>query len=108
MLSKRVFLIILATIVLGVGGCGKERSEKTEKLDDENALEEYASTLLGSLDKAKKTQIKASLHTIRLRINQFRQERGRYPDSLEELAMPDLPLQLLHYNPETGEVSLEQ
>jgi len=90
-------------LVLLSGGCGKEEGRKSE-----NPLEEYASTLLNSLDKAKKARLKASLPTLRLRINQFRQERGRYPDSLDELAVSDLPLQLLHYNPETGEVSLKE
>ena len=108
MLSKKIIWIVLFSIVFWTGGCGKEGGENTEKSGDENPIEEYASTLLNSLDKAKKAQLKASLPTIRMRVDQFKQERGRYPDSLEELNMSDLPIQLLQYDPETGEVGLGQ
>ena len=96
------------TLVLLGGGCGEGGGEKSGQLEIENPLEEYASTLLNSLDKAQKARLKASLPTLRLRINQFKQERGRYPDSLKELNISELPLQALRYNPETGEVSLAQ
>jgi hypothetical protein len=43
-----------------------------------------------------------------LKINQFKQERGQYPDALEELNIPDLPIQLLQYDSETGEVGLRE
>jgi len=96
------------TIVLLGGGCSKRGDEKGEQPESVNPLEGYASNLLSSLDKAQKARLKASLPTLRLRINQFKQERGRYPDSLKELNISELPLQALRYNPETGEVSLAQ
>ena len=105
MISKIILLIILFSIAAPIGGCGKGKGEKS---GDKNPLEEYASTLVNSLSKAKKAQLKASLPTVRLRINQFKQERGRYPDTLEELNMPDLPVQLLQYDSETGEVGLRE
>ncbi|KPJ59247.1 MAG: hypothetical protein AMJ42_02120 [Deltaproteobacteria bacterium DG_8] len=108
MLSKNIVFIIFFTIVLLSGGCGERGGEKSKKPGSKNPLEEYASTLLHSLDKAKRAQLKASLPTIRLKINQFKQERGRYPDSLDELNISDLPLHALRYNPETGEVGLAQ
>ena len=89
-------------------GCSKEGDEKSAKSREKNALDDYASTLLNSLDKAKKAQWRASLPTIRLKINQFKQERGRFPYSLEELTIPDLSLQLVCYNPETGDVVLAE
>jgi hypothetical protein len=108
MLSKSILLIIFFTIVLLSGGCSKEGDEKSEQMESKNPLEEYASTLLNSLDKAKKARLKASFPTLRLKINQFKQERGRYPYSLEELNISDLPLKSLNYNPETGEVSVAE
>ncbi len=104
MISKTIIFIMLFSIVLFIGGCGKGEGEKS---GDNDPLEEYASSLINSLSKAKKAQLKASIPTIRLRINQFKQDRGRYPGSLKELNMSDLPVQLLQYDPETGEVSLE-
>lgn len=108
MLSKCIVLIMFFTLVLLSGGCGERGGERNESSESKNPLEEYASTLLSSLDKAQKAQLKASLPTIRLRINQFKQERGRYPNSLEELNMSGLPLKALRYNPETGEVCLAE
>jgi len=108
MLSKNIVVIMFFTIVLLSGGCGSGGGEKSEQPDSKNPLEEYASTLLHSLDKAQRARLKASLPTLRLKINQFKQERGRYPDSLKELNMSDLPLHSLRYNPETGEVDLAE
>ena len=108
MLSRKFVLIMFFTLVLLSGGCGEGGGEKSGQLEIENPLEEYASTLLNSLDKAQKARLKASLPTLRLKINQFKQDRGRYPDSLEEIATSDMPLRSLRYNPETGEVSLAE
>ena len=105
MISKTILLIMLFSIVAPIGGCSKGEGGKS---GDNNPLEEYASTLVNSLSKAKKAQLKASIPTVRLRINQFKQERGRYPDALEELNIPDLPVQLLQYDSETGEVGLKE
>ena len=105
MISKTILLIMLFSIVSPIGGCGKGEGGKS---GDKNPLEEYASTLVNSLSKAKKAQLKASIPTVRLSINQFKQERGRYPDALEELNIPDLPIQLLQYDSETGEVGLRE
>jgi hypothetical protein len=91
-----------------MGGCGKGDDSGVDAPDSDNALEEYSSTLLHSLDKSKRARIQASLPTIRLRIDQYKLEKGSYPESLEEIAMPDIPLQLLSYNPETGEVGLNE
>jgi hypothetical protein len=52
MLSKKILLIMLSAVALWTGGCAKEKSEGP---GEENAWEEYTSTLLNSLDKAKKT-----------------------------------------------------
>ena len=108
MLARKIFLIMISTVVLWTGGCSKEGDEKNTSAREKNALDEYASTLLSSLDKAKRAQLQASLPAIRLKINQFKQERGRYPDSLRELTITGLPVMLLHYDPETGEVSLAE
>ena len=105
MISKTILLIMLFSILVPIGGCGKGEGRKS---GDNNPLEEYASTLVNSLSKAKKAQLKASMPTVRLRINQFKQERGQYPDALEELNIPDLPVQLLQYDSETGEVGLKE
>ena len=105
MISKTILLIMLFSIIAPNGGCGRGEGEKS---GDQDPLEEYASTLVNSLSKAKRAQLKASIPTVRLRINQFNQERGRYPDALEELNMPDLPVQLLQYDSETGEVGLRE
>jgi hypothetical protein len=97
--------LFIFTLLFFSGGCGK--GEDTP--DPDNALEEYSSTLLNSLDKGKRAQIQGSLPTIRLQITQFKLEKGRYPESLEEITMPpEIPLHLLSYNPETGEVGLNE
>ena len=101
-------LLLIVSLVLFTGGCGKGDDTRVEKTATDNALEAYSSTLLNSLDKSKKAQLQASLPTIRLQLNQFKQEKGRYPESLEELTMPDIPLHLLSYNAETGEVDLKK
>ena len=105
MISKTILLIMLFSMAVPIGGCGKGEGGKSV---DKNPLEEYASTLASSLSKAKKAQLKASIPTIRLKINQFKQERGRYPDTLEELNIPDVPIQLLQYDSETGVVDLRE
>ncbi len=106
MVTRSVVVLIIVTLVLFAGGCGKGEETGVDAPDSDNALEEYSSTLLNSLDKSKRAQIQASLPTIKLRIDQFKLEKGRYPESLEEVTMPDIPLHLLSYNPETGEVGL--
>jgi len=108
MLSKGMLIFTFFTIVLLTSGCGNGGDEKGEQPESKNPLEGYASNLLSSLDKAQRARLKASLPTLRLKINRFKQERGRYPDSLEELNISDLPLQSLRYKPETGEVSLAE
>jgi len=40
--------------------------------------------------------------------NSFKIDRGRYSHSMEEREISDLPLQVLRYNPESGEVSLTE
>ena len=105
MISKTTLLIMFFSMVVSIGGCGRGEGGKS---GEKNPLEDYASTLVNSLSKAKKAQLKASIPTVRLSINQFNQERGRYPDTLEELNIPDLPVQLLQYDSETGEVSLRE
>ena len=94
-------------LLLFAGGCGTEDDTRVEPAA-KNALEDYSSTLLNSLDKAEKAGVQASLPTIRLQITQFKEEKGRYPESLEELTVPDIPLHLLFYDAETGEVGLKQ
>ena len=109
MVSKNNVVIMLFSLALLIGGCGAKDDEGTHEPANENALEEYSSTLLNSLSKAKKAQVQASLPAIRLHINRFQQEQGRYPDSLEDISMPpDIPRAVLDYNAETGEVSLKQ
>jgi hypothetical protein len=107
MITRTVVVLLISTLVLFTGGCGMGDQTGVDAPAGDNALEDYSSTLLNSLDKSKKAQIQASLPTIRLQINQFKQETGRYPESLEEITMPDIPLHLLSYNSETGEVSLQ-
>ena len=105
---KHSAVVLLLILVLFTGGCDRGDDTEVDKPFAGNALEEYSSTLLNSLDKGKKAQVQGSLPTIRLQINQFKQERGRYPESLEELTIPDMPLHLLSYDAATGEVSLKQ
>ena len=109
MVSKIIVVIMLFSLVLLTGGCGAKDDESLNEPVDENALEEYSSTLLNSLSKAKRAKVQASLPAIRLQINSFKQEQGKYPDSLEDLSIPpDIPLAVLDYSAETGEVSLKQ
>ena len=108
MIIRSMIVLLFFVLLFSTGGCGKGDETGVDAPETDNALEEYSSTLLNSLDKSKKAQIQASLPTIRLQINQFKQEKGRYPESLEEITMPDIPLHLLSYNAETGEVSLEE
>lgn len=108
MIIKYLVPIIFFMLMLASGGCGEGGGEKGKLSESKNPLEECASTLLGSLNKAQKAQLKASLPTLRLKIDQFKQERGRYPDNLEELGFSDLPLHALHYDPATGEVALAE
>ena len=108
MKSRSVVVLLIFVLVFFTGGCGRGDDTGVDKPGADNALEEYSSTLLNSLDKGKKAQVQASLPTIRLQINQFKQERERYPESLEELTIPDIPLHLLSYDAETGEVGLKQ
>ena len=107
MITRSVIVLLMLVLLFFAGGCGKGDETRVDEASTDNALEEYSSTLLNSLDKSKKAQIQASLPTIRLQINQFKQEKGRYPESLDELTMPDIPLHLLSYDAETGEVGLE-
>ena len=101
--------VLIFGLLFFAGGCGKGEDTGFDAPDSDNALEEYSSTLLNSLDKGKRAQIQASLPTIRLRIDQFKLEKGSYPESLEEITMPpEIPLHLLSYNPETGEVGLNE
>jgi len=100
---------MLFSLVLLTGGCGPKEDESINEPAEENALEEYSSTLLNSLSKAKKAKVQASLPAIRLQINRFQQEQGRYPDSLADLSLPpDIPLAVLDYSAETGVVSMKQ
>ena len=109
MVYERNVVILLFALVLLTGGCSAKDDESINAPAGENAREEYSSTLLNPLSKAKKAQIQASLPAIRLQINRFQQEQGRYPDSLEDLSLPpDIPPALLDYSAETGEVSLKQ
>ena len=108
MVTRSVVVLLIFTLVLFAGGCNKGDDTGVDAPDSETALEEYSSTLLNSLDKSKRARIQASLPAIRLRIDQFKLERGRYPESLEEITMPDIPLHLLSYNPETGEIGLNE
>ena len=108
MIRRSFVVLLIFALVLFAGGCSKGEGTGEDVPDSDNALEEYSSTLLNSLDKSKRARIQASLPTIRLRIDQFKLEKGRYPESLEEITMPDIPLQLLSYNPETGEVALDE
>ena len=108
MITRSMIVLLMLVLLFFAGGCGKGEDTREKEPATGNALEDYSSTLLNSLDKSKTAQIQASLPTIRLQINQFKQEKGRYPESLEELTMPDIPLHLLSYDAETGEVSLEQ
>lgn len=105
MISKTILSIVCFFLVAPIDGCGKGEEGKSV---DTNPLEEYAGTLVHSLSKAKRAQLQASIPTVRLKINQFKQDTGRYPDVLEELNIPDLPIQLLQYNSETGEVDLRE
>ena len=107
MVARAAVVLLIFVLVLFAGGCGKGDDTSGEGPATGNALEDNSSTLLNSLDKSKKAQIQSSLPTIRFQINQFKQEKGRYPESLEELTMPDIPLHLLSYDAETGEVGLE-
>ena len=108
MVTRSVVVLLIFTLVLFAGGCSKGEDTGVDAPDSDNALEEYSSTLLNSLDKSKRARIQASLPTIRLQIDQYKMQNGRYPKSLEEITMPDIPLQLLSYNPETGEVGLNE
>jgi len=109
MVSKIIVVIMLFSLALLTGGCGAKDDESLNEPVGQNALEEYSSTLLNSLSKAKRAQVQASLPAIRLQINSFKQEQGKYPDSLEDLSIPpDIPLAVLDYSSETGEVSLKQ
>jgi hypothetical protein len=107
MITRSIVVLFIFVLMLFPGGCGKGDDTSGEEPAAGNALEDYSSTLLNSLDKSKKAQIQASLPTIRLQINQFKQDNARYPESLEELTMPDIPLHLLSYDAETGEVGLK-
>jgi hypothetical protein len=109
MVFNNIVVIMLFSLVLLTGGCGQKEDESINEPADENALEEYSSNLLNSLSKAKKAQVQASLPAIRLQINRFKQEQGRYPDSLADLSLPpDIPLAVLDYSAETGVVSMKQ
>lgn len=109
MVSKKHVVIVLLSLVLLTWGCSAKDDESINEPVDENALEEYSSTLLNSLSKAKKAKVQASLPAIKLQINRFHQEQGMYPESLEDLSMPpDIPLAVLDYNAETGAVNLKQ
>ena len=107
MIIRSVIVVLFFVLLFSTGGCGKEDDTSGEGPATGNAREDYSSTLLNSLDKSKRAQIQASLPTIRLQIDQFKQEKERYPESLEEITMPDIPLHLLSYDAETGEVGLE-
>ena len=109
MVSRSVVCLLIFVLLFCTGGCGKGEDTGVDAPDSDNALEEYSSTLLNSLDKGKRAQIQGSLPAIRLRIDQFKLNNGRYPESLEEISMPpEIPLHLLSYNPETGEVGLNE
>ena len=108
MVFRSVVVLLIVALVLFAGGCSKGEDAGVDAPDSDNALEEYSSTLHNSLDKSKRARIQASLPTIRLRIDQYKMQKGRYPESLEEITIPDIPLHLLSYNPETGEVGLNE
>jgi hypothetical protein len=108
MITRSVIVLLMFVLLLFAGGCGTEDETRVDTPAAKNALEDYSSNLLNSLDKAEKARVQASLPTIRLQITQFNQEKGRYPESLEELTVPDIPLHLLFYDAETGEVGLKQ
>jgi hypothetical protein len=46
---------------------------------------DYAKTVAGGLDKARRTEVRASLQTLGTAIERFQIDRGHYPDRLEEL-----------------------
>ena len=109
MVTRSVVVLLVVTLTLFAAGCSKGEDAGVDAPDSDNVLEEYSSTLLDSLDKSKRARIQASLPTIRLRIDQFKLEKGRYPESLEEINMPpDIPLHLFSYNEETGEVGFNE
>ena len=108
MVARSVVFLLFFVLLFFAGGCSKGEDTGVDAPDSDSALEEYSSTLLNSLDKSKRARIQASLPTIRLRIDQYKMQKGRYPESLEEIPMPDIPLHMLSYNSETGEVGLNE
>lgn len=126
---KRVFLGSLAVMVVVLIGCGKseqltpaapsastdQSSATTVSTNQQDstgqALEKYGHTLA----KAKNTALtKTDLITVDRAIQSFMADRGKNPESLDELIkegflprLPDLPTgKKYSYNAQTGEVKI--
>jgi hypothetical protein len=92
-----VIAIWLSFLLITFSACGESNT---------NPVDEYGDTLINALDKAEITTLKVNLRTIRMEIDRFRAERGRLPESLEELHLQNISTRHYDYDSETGEVEV--
>lgn len=91
-------IVIFLFITICFLGCGE---------DAKNPAEEYGDNLINALDKAEKTTLTVNLKLIRMEIDRFKAEKGRYPKTLAELKLPNIAPRHYQYDPATGEVAIK-
>lgn len=101
-------IIVTACVVIFslslMSGC------KGEKKEPKGPVADYYNGMLRSLDKAEHAQKQANLQALKAAITQYRIEREKNPESLEELKGQlgeNFKFDDYIYNPETGEVTLK-
>lgn len=91
------FMCILFLLAIIQAGCSQEQ---------QNPIREYGDTLVKSLDKAEMATLKMNLRTIETAIDRFEAEKGRLPESLDELKLSTISTEDYDYNPDTGSVEI--
>ncbi|MCM8814929.1 MAG: hypothetical protein NC931_02960 [Candidatus Omnitrophica bacterium] len=104
--GRIVILGILSLIMMVVCGCGKKRSELEEKVKE---------TGVKTLQKFKRTAHQDNLMYLKNKLNTYKRQNGKYPDSLQQLVnegfidkIPEPPAGMHYdYDPATGRLSLK-
>lgn len=95
---------ILLFLILAAGGCGKKATEIKEKAKE---------TGTRTFQKFKSTAHQDNLMYLKNKINTYKRQNGRYPDSLQQLVnegfidkIPEPPPGMQYnYDPATGKIS---
>lgn len=113
--NSAMLVLCVAMVLLGCSGCEKENAAGQESsAKKETQSSESSSSYMGELEKGlSKGKEKPHLLTIRHEIKQYHALKGKWPESLDQLAkwrdapLPELPEgRAFKYNPEDGTIEI--